>query len=352
MRRLLAAAALLVLVLVGGAAATVAGIGPLAPRGAPASVVFVAISRSTDESDAPEIEAIDLAAGTRALFDAGERISALALSPDRRTLHVARADGHLVSLDAVTGTQFADLDLGRQPIAALVPSADGRLLSVLTVPDLRTTLTVIDLERRTARTPLVLGKRPTGGAALRGGELIVPFGDPFGLDVAFVDPARGAVTATLTLPRGTLAPPLAVDLGADGVAVVGFEPSARASAGANVYLVRDATHWEAVSAALPASLGGRPAGPGNPLLLGGGLQAASGPGTLHLCASGPGARRYTVSASDRTVAVAGAECGPLAGGSDVVLARRDPAQLLVLDGRSGRNTRTLPLAGVPARLAR
>lgn len=349
MRRLLAAAVLLVLV--AGATATVAGFGPLAARGAAASVVFVAISRSADEGDAREIEAIDLAAGTRALFDAGERVTALALSPDRRTLHVARSDGHVVSLDAATGTPFADLDLGHRPIAALVPSTDGRLLSVLAVPELRTTLIVVDLERRTARPPIAVGTRPTGGAVLRGAELVVPSGDALGLEVAFVDPARGVVDATLTLPRGSLAPPLAVDLGESGVGVVGFAPSGRA-AGATVSLVRDATHWEAWGLALPAALGGRPVGPGNPILLGGGLQAAAGPGTLHLCSGGGVPRRYTVALADRAVAMAGSECGALAGGPDVLLARRDPAQLLVLDGRTGRVQRVLPLAGVPARLVR
>ena len=45
-------------------------------------------------------------------------------------------------------------------------------------------------------------------------------------------------------------------------------------------------------------------------------------------------------------------CGPLAGGDPILLGRRDPATLVLLDGRSGSQVRALPLAGVPARIVR
>src|SRR5260221_8635568 len=107
-RRLLLALGVLLLIAAGAAVATVGlGIGPLAVRPAARSVVYVAISRSTDEADAREIEAIDLAAGSRDLFDAGGRITAMALSADRRSLYVAVDAGRIQFLDATTGSRFA-----------------------------------------------------------------------------------------------------------------------------------------------------------------------------------------------------------------------------------------------------
>jgi len=71
-------------------------------------------------------------------------------------------------------------------------------------------------------------------------------------------------------------------------------------------------------------------------------------GTVHVCATvGTLSRRYVVSA-DLKGAVAGADCGFLAGGDKILMARRGVAQLLVLDDRSGMAVRTLALAGIPA----
>ena len=117
MRRLLVAVSvIIVLLVVAAGASAVLGVGPLA-RGAAVSVVYVAVSRSTDEADAREIEAIDLAAGTRELFDAGGKITAMALSRDRRSLSVAVDGGRVAFLDAVTGITFAAADL-RGPAGA------------------------------------------------------------------------------------------------------------------------------------------------------------------------------------------------------------------------------------------
>jgi hypothetical protein len=74
-------------------------------------------------------------------------------------------------------------------------------------------------------------------------------------------------------------------------------------------------------------------------------------GTVHVCATvGNQSRRYVVG-SDLKGAVAGSDCGFLAGGEQLLMALRGVAQLLVLDDRSGRVLRHLPLAGVPAELA-
>ena len=80
--------------------------------------------------------------------------------------------------------------------------------------------------------------------------------------------------------------------------------------------------------------------------------AASMVGAVHVCApASTSSRRYIVT-PDRKSVLAGSEGGPMAGGAEILMARRDPAQLLVLDAATGKVTRTLPLAGVPARLTR
>ena len=107
---LFATAVAVILAVVAGAGAVARGVGPFA-RAAARSAVYVAISRSTDESDTREIEAIDLAAGTRELFDAG---------------------GRVVFLDATTGTRFDEVDVHGPAITSLVPTPDGRTLYAIT----------------------------------------------------------------------------------------------------------------------------------------------------------------------------------------------------------------------------
>lgn len=347
MRRTLIALGVLVLVAAGAVIAYVLGVGPLAPPTAARSVVFVAISRSTDETDAHEIEAIDLAAGTRELFDAGGRISALAVSADRRSLFVAIDAGKVLLLDATTGSQFGSVDLGGPSVASLVPTADGRTLFAVAVTNIQSSVVPIDLIAKKAGDPITF-PGTAGAAVIRGDTLVVPLGDPRGLQVAFVDVRTRVVTARLALPRGSLVAPAAFDVGSGRTGVVAFDGGLGGGAtGLRVYLVTDPLHWSDVALQAPFPQG---VARGQLFI---GLQAAAGPGgSIHVCiAAGSAARRYVVGADLKGTSV-GSDCGPLAGGDTILMAKRDPAQLLVIDEQTGRTLRTLPLAGVPARLAR
>ncbi len=344
MRRLLVAVSVIVLLLVVAAGASaVLGVGPLA-RGAAVSVVYVAVSRSTDEADAREIEAIDLAAGTRELFDAGGKITAMALSPDRRSLYVAVDGGRVVFLDAITGTTFAEVDLRGPTVTSLAFPPDGRTLFALTATNLQGSVIPIDLDARKAGDPIVL---PAGAssAVVRGDSLLVAISDQRSTQVLFVSMRSRTVTDRLTLPRGSLAAPVTLRVSDTRTAVFTYDITGGAGGGIRAYLVSDPLHWDDV--ALPAPLGFQT----------GRLQTlvyatVTPAGVIHACVpSVAGARRYVIT-TDKTFTVAGSECGPLGGSSEVLMARRDPAQLLVLDPTTGKVTRTLPLAGVPARLLR
>jgi hypothetical protein len=319
------------------------GVGPFA-RAAAGSVVYVAISRSTDEADAREIEAIDLAAGTRDLFDAGGRISAMVVSTDRRSLYVAVDAGRIEFLDATTGTRFAEVDLHGPTVTALIAAPDGRTLYAITATSTQSSVVPVDLEARKAGDQIVLPPG-AGSAVLRGDTLIVALADPRSIHVIFIDTATRTVADRLALPRGSLAAPVALTMSAIRTAIVSFDPSAPAGGAARVYLVTDALHWEDL--ALPAPFGISAARDPRPA-----YAAATTGGAVHVCVpAGPVGRRYVVT-PDRKSTLAGSECGPMAGGGDILMARRDPAQLLILDPATGKVTRTLPLAGVPARLTR
>jgi outer membrane protein assembly factor BamB len=339
----------LVLIMAAGATAYVLGIGPLAPPAAARSVVFVAISRSSDEADAREIEAIDLDAGTRALFDAGGRITALAVSPDRRSLYVGLDGGKVVMLDATTGTRFAEVDVGGSNFSSLVATADGRTLFALATRNGSSTLVPIDLGSRKAGDPIAF-TMTAGAAVLRDDTVVIPLGDGQRLQVAFVDVGTRAERSRLTLPlRGSLVPPAAFRSGVGRTGILAYDGGLGGGALVRVYLLAaDPLHSSevALEAANPSlQVFNRPVGIG--------LQAAvASDGTIHACNTVAAASRRYVVGTDLKSASAGTDCGPLAGGDQVLMAKRDPAQLAVLDARSGRTIRTLPLAGVPARLAR
>ncbi len=343
MRGPLIALGAVVLLLGAFAIAYVLGIGPLAPPSAARSVVFVAISRSSNEADAQEIEAIDLDAGTRELFDVGSRITALALSADRRSLYVGLDGGKVVLLDATTGSQFGVVDLGGPAVVSLVPTVDGKTLFAVAVTNVQSTVVPIDLATKKAADPIIL---PTtaGPAVIRGDALIVPFGDPQHLQVAFIDLNTHAVTSRLTLPRGALLPPAAFRIADARTGIVAFDAGVQGGLGLHVYVLTDPLHWTDVALQAPF-----PQGPNRQIGIG--LQvAAAADGTIHLCSiAGNAARRYVVG-TDLKSTSAGTDCGPLSGGDRILMAKRDPAQLLVLDGKTGKTVRTLPLAGVPARL--
>jgi hypothetical protein len=327
----------IVLVIGAVAIAYVFGLGPLARPTAASSVVFVAISRSSDEADAQEIEAIDLDAGTRQLFDAGDRITALALSADRRSLYVALDAGKIVMLDATTGSQFGAVDLGGPNVVSLVPTSDGNTLFAVTVTNIQSTVVPIELGTKKAADPIVF-PMTAGPAVISGGTLIVPLGDPQRLQVAFVDVRTRAVSSRLNLPRGTLVTPVAFRTAAGRSGVVAYDPGF--SGGLRIYWIADPLHWTDQTLQAPS-----------PFRVGVGLQvAASDAGIVHVCTiAGTAARRYVIGMDSRATS-AGSDCGPLNGGDRILMARRDPAQLLVLDEMTGKTLRTLPLAGVPARL--
>jgi hypothetical protein len=179
---------------------------------------------------------------------------------------------------------------------------------------------------------------------ITGGALIVPFGDPQRLQVAFIDVKSRAVSSRLTLPRGSLVPPQAFRISDGRTGIAAFDSSPNGG-GLRVYVLTDQLHWTDVvlQAPFPQGLRGGQIGIG--------LQAAASPdGTIELCSvAGTNARRYVVGADLRGTS-AGSDCGPLSGGDRLLMARRDPPQLLVLDEKTGKTLRTLPLAGVPARL--
>jgi hypothetical protein len=343
---MLLALVVIALVAVGAVVASVAlGVGPFA-RSAAGSVVYVAISRSADEADAREIEAIDLDAGTRELFDAGGRITALALSADRRSLYVGLDGGKVVLLDATTGSQFGAVDLGGPTIVSLAPTADGRTLFAVAVTNIQSSVVPIDLATTKAGDPITFSSTTAGPAVVRGDAVVVPLGDPRSLQVAFIDVTSRAVTSRLALPRGTLVPPAAFGIDGARTGIVAFDTGLTGGGvSVRLYALTDPLHWKDVALQAPFPQGlGRQA-------IGIGLQAVAGPnGTIHVCTTaGTGARRYVVGA-DLKGTIAGTDCGPLAGGDQVLMAKRDPATLLVLDATTGKALRTLPLAGVPARL--
>jgi hypothetical protein len=341
-RRPLIALGVVLLLLVAGAVAYVLGVGPLTRPSAAGSVVFVAISRSSDEADAHEIEAIDLTAGTRDLFDAGGRITAMALSADRRSLYVALDGGKIVLLDATTGSQFGAIGLGGPTVVSLDPTADGRTLFAVAVTNIQSSVVPIDLATKKAADRVTFAMT-AGVAVIRGDMLIVPLADPQRLQVAFIDVTTRAVASRLALPRGSLLPAAVFAISGTRTGLVMFDPGLTGGGGLRVYTITDPLHWSDLLLQAPW-----PQGQGRQIGIG--LQAAAAAdGSIHVCsAAGTNARRYVVSA-DLQGAIAGTDCGPLAGGDQTVMAKRDPAQLLVLDG-SGKAVRTLPLAGVPARL--
>ena len=181
-------------------------------------------------------------------------------------------------------------------------------------------------------------------AVLRGDALIVPFGDPQRILAAFVDVNTRAVSL-LALPRGSLLAPAAFRVSDGRTGIAAYDAGLGAGAtGLRIYLVTDQLHWTDVALQAPFPQGAN-------RQIGIGLQAAAtANGTIHLCATtGSSARRYVIGTDLKGTSV-GTDCGPLSGGDRILMGSRDPAQLQVLDEKTGKALRTLPLAGVPARL--
>jgi len=179
---------------------------------------------------------------------------------------------------------------------------------------------------------------------ISGGSLMVPFGDPQRLQVAFIDVNTRVVSSRLTLPRGSFVPPTAFRISDARTGIAAFD-GGFSGGGLRIYVLTDQLHWTDVALQAPFPQGQRGG------QIGIGLQAAAtASGMIHLCSvAGANARRYVVGTDSRGTS-AGTDCGPLSGGDRMLMAKRDPAQLLVLDEVTGKTLRTLPLAGVPARL--
>ena len=269
----------------------------------------------------------------------------MALSPDRRSLYVGLDGGRIVLLDATTGSRFGAVDLGGPTIVSLVPTADGHTLFAIAVTNIQSSVVPIDLATKKAGDAITLSLT-AGAAVIRGSALVVPASDPRALQVTFIDVNTRAVTSRLMLPRGSLVAPAAFAIGGARTGVVAFDGGLGVGAtGLRLYLVDDPLHWSDIALQAPF-----PQGLGRGQIFIGLQAAAAGDGTIHVCvAAGSAARRYRIGI-DLKATSAGTDCGPLAGGDAILMAKRDPAQLLVLDELTGKTTRALPLAGVPARL--
>lgn len=342
MRRVLVAAGVLAIVVLAAiAGARAAGLGA---RAAPESNLYVAISRSDDETAAREIEVIDTVSGERSLFDIGTRISALALSPDRRTLYVGADDGRLLLVDPTNGATYAAIPSRRASWIVATPGRDEVIL--VGADPAGITLSRVDVaSRREVKSVLITGAAP-GRPAIRGGELLLPY-------VVRPDNSLGQYNAT-TLEL-TLASRIA-RIG--GRTALGLPQVHLTSQGAAAYLAQ----WDSGLAAVRLVSG--VAGEGKPreVLLGvtspgservlRGLQevqsslVSAADGGLHVCVGNAElAARYVVGTDQRLV---GSECGQLARVTDrVYLAVRGKPRVAVIDGVSGRILRDLLLPGIP-----
>ena len=346
MRRvLLAAAVLAIVVLAVLVSARAVGLGT---RAAPESHLYVAISRSEDETAAREIEVIDTASGERTLFDVGTRISALALSPDRRTLYVGAEDGRLLLVDPTNGATYAVISSRR---ASWILAPPGRDDVILVGGDpAGISVTRVDVpNRREAKSILITGAAP-GRPAIRGGELLLPY-------VVRTDNSLGQYDA-LSLERSVASlVGRIVGRTALGLPQVHLTPQ-----GSAAYLAQ----WDSSSAAVrlltgvagetkPKELLLGVTSPGNDRPLRGLLEVQSSitsaaDGTLHVCVGNSDfAARYVVGTAPRLV---GSECGQLARLADrVYLAMRGKPRVAVIDAASGRILRDLLLPGIPVLVA-
>ena len=346
MRRvLLTAGVLSVVILAVLVGARAVGLGT---RAAPESHLYVAISRSDDETAAREIEVIDTASGERMLFDVGSRISALALSPDRRTLYVGADDGRLLLVDPTNGATYAEIPTRRASWILAPPGRDDVIL--VGADPAGISVTRVDVpNRREAKSILITGAAP-GRPVLRGGELLLPY-------VVRTENSLGQYDS-VTLERSTAS--LVARIG--GRTALGLPQVHLTPQGSAAYLAQ----WDSSPAAvrLLAGVAGETkpqelllgvTSPGNDRPLRGLLEVQSSltsaaDGTLHVCVGNSDfAARYVVGTAQRLV---GSECGQLTRLADrVYLAVRGKPRVAVIDAASGRILRDLLLPGIPVLVA-
>lgn len=346
-------AALVLLAGLGAAAAGAAGIGPLA-RPLPPGTVFVAISRNDDEADAREIEVIDLGGGERQLFAVDGRITAMALSADRRSLFVALEGPKLVLLDARTGASFGRIDLDGGAVSQLVIGPDGRLYAILNSSE-GVAITPIDPDAKRAGPTVPVGGAvgtAVGRPAVVPGGLLIPLADSRNLQLVrvTVQPLAVAVRTDIARSGGLPGAPAALALGGgQNAALAPFDAGVR---GARLFVFGDPALRREKTLAFGSFSFTSPRG----ILDIQAQAAASADGTaIQACVGNSrGARRYSVAVSDLVATEAGTECGQMThgDGDTVLIAARGSARLIVIDEHTGVTRRTLPLAGIPTQLAR
>lgn len=346
-------AALVLLVGLGAAGAGAAGIGPLA-RPLPPGTVFVAISRNDDEGDAREIEVIDLGGGERQLFRVDGRITAMALSADRRSLYVALDGPKLVLLDARTGASFGRIDLDGGAVSQLVVGPDGRLYALTTSSE-SVILTPIDTDTKRAGTPLAVGGgvgTAVGRPAVVPGGLLIPLGDSRNLQLVRVTVQPLAVSGRTDIARsgGLPGAPATLSLGGGlNAALVPFDASVR---GARLLVFDDPAVRREKTLGFGSFSFTSPRG----ILDIQAQAAASADGTaVQACVGNSrSARRYSVTVADLAATEVGSECGQMThgDGDTVLIVARGSAKLIIIDEHTGAARRTLPLAGIPTQLTR
>ena len=356
MRRLVglvgAAVAVLVLIGLGAAGAGAIGIGPFA-RPLPASTLFVAISRNDDETDAREIEVIDLAGGERQVFTVDGRITAMALSADRRSLYVAIDGPKLVLLDARTGTAFGRVDLEGSAVTQLVVGPDGRLYAIAVAAS-GLTIAAIDVDEKRSGPALVMGLAGSapGRPAPIGNGLLVPIADPRSLQLVRVTLQPFALGERTEIFRsgGLPGAPAALALGTGATAALApFDAGAR---GARLFVFTDPAERRERTLSFGSFGFTNPRG----ILDIQGQAAASTDGSaIQVCVGNSrSARRFSVAVTDLVATERGAECGQMThgDGDTVLIATRGSPHLIVIDEHTGITRKSLALAGIPTQLAR
>lgn len=345
--RTLALAAVAALIVAGAGLATARslGLGPFG-RAAPASWLYVAVSRNDDETDAREIEVVDTATGERSLFDVGTRISTLAVSPDRRTLFVGALDGRVLLLDATSGAKYAELRARSTPAHVLALGGE-RLAVVSGVPNIAGLVAVFDLARKQELAAVQM-PGPVGRPALSEGRLLVPVIDGGANDLyeLTVDPLGVSAQRLITRITGRIAfgvPQAALRDRGEAAYLSQYDSSV---AGARLFLdVRLPTN---VVVGVQRPFDERPVRGLSEVL----TSFASAPdGSLHVCVGNANlAARYRVFGF-RPERV-GDECGTFARAIDgsLALAVRGRPQLATIDAATGRLLRTFPLPGIPTQV--
>lgn len=331
-------------------------VGPLAP-GAPRSWLYVAVVRSDEDDSAKEIEVIDTESGARRVFDARMRATDVALSLDRRTLLVGAANGRVLALDAISGTEFREYVVSVPgTVHRIVPFSAERIL-VVAGHERASGVALLDLvsgaELDRTELSLIRPGRSTLTADRRG--LLVPAVDRtssrnadvllrLGIDPLRIDRALDVVELSRAIAQAS---PGALALGDGGMIV------ASALAGQVSLFPIDPRGGRRDLVDLLPKPGGRPL-PFRGVDLQTDLALGPDGSTLHVCfGTATVGVRYRVPLAAFSAERVADECGRFARGPDgtLYLGVRGRSELRVADPTSGAVLRTLPLTGLAWRLA-